>query len=286
MEYEFYKMRIEAVLNAAKRSRWVFAASTVASLAQIGATWNLYLSWIRFIIIYGDDKFQGEGMVKELQIELLKEWVDSTFVSIPLIGIHLTVADASIVGSFALTILTSWFFFSMRRENHLIGLLLRDVKFEKEDEKRAFVFHGILGTQMFATLTNRDVPFTNIDEDATQFRHLPSNRFVTRVLFFLPVFAIAFTVIFDFFSVFWMPSIFRMPHVPLFELFDDVIKHKRILIEIMLRVLWGSMLAVISAVLIRRVDRFQNGTINMLKSVEKWGKVRKIIESSGDNHTK
>jgi len=40
MDLDFYKMRIEAIRDASKRARWVLAASIIAALAQIGATWN------------------------------------------------------------------------------------------------------------------------------------------------------------------------------------------------------------------------------------------------------
>src|SRR5262245_14093092 len=99
MNIEFYQMRIDTINETAKRSRWVFIASSIASLAIIGSTWNAYPS-----DLYGlaeslwKSGFSTNEPTQELQKALLRGWVDSMFVNVPLIGLKFSIADGWILG--------------------------------------------------------------------------------------------------------------------------------------------------------------------------------------------
>jgi hypothetical protein len=102
-------MRIATINEAAKRSRWVFVAASVASVAIIGATWNAHPSGLYDVAesLWKSD-FATNPPTQELQRALLKGWVDSMFVNVPLIGLKFSIADGWFLGGVALLILAIW----------------------------------------------------------------------------------------------------------------------------------------------------------------------------------
>jgi hypothetical protein len=198
VDVDFFKMRIESIRDASARSRWVFAVATVASLAQIGATWNGSASWLRHFAL---GAFADDPVVVELQKNLLRGWVESLFISVPLLGIRFTNSDASIIGSVALTIISIWLFYAMRRENHLIGQAIRDAADEPQEIK-AFVYYGVSGTQVFATLSGNDAPFRSVRESNR--RTVFGIRRLSRALVYLPALAIGLIIVSDVASLFWL----------------------------------------------------------------------------------
>src|SRR2546429_3064493 len=120
------KVRLEAVSQAQKRSRVAFLASTIIALAIIITMWNAYFSWYRSFVF--KDKFANSELTHELQKSFVDEWIRSLKISIPVLGIQAGVGDAAVLGSLSIYISCIWLYFSMRRENHTIGILLRDTK--------------------------------------------------------------------------------------------------------------------------------------------------------------
>jgi hypothetical protein len=119
MGIDFYKMRIASVADAAARVRRVFALSNVVSLALVISTWNAYFSWTRGFARSTD--WTGANVTQALQQTLVKTWVDSTFVSIPALGVRLSADDIEMLGAVAVAIIGIWLLYSARRENHIIS---------------------------------------------------------------------------------------------------------------------------------------------------------------------
>jgi len=166
MDISFYQMRITNIEEAAKRNRWIFAVSIITYIAIFGTSWNAApLGLYEFASDLWTHGFaKNNSPTEELQKALLKGWVDSMFVNIPLFGIRFSTSDAWFLGTVALFIISMWEFYGSRRENHLIGDLLRDAACE-DKWTRAFVFCGIWGKQVFATLTDNDLPITSMERN-------------------------------------------------------------------------------------------------------------------------
>jgi hypothetical protein len=121
------KVRIEATRDATSRSRFALLASTVAALSFLIAEFNAYISWNRDFALA--DKFARPDTPTGIaQRRLLDDWVSSSSMNVSLLGIHVNTSDATILGGIALFFLTLWLFYSVRRENRLVGTLLRNTK--------------------------------------------------------------------------------------------------------------------------------------------------------------
>jgi len=216
---------------------------------------------------------QSDEVVAEMQRTLLRYWVESTFITIPLLGIRFSIADASVIGPLALTVLAIWLFYNFRRENHLIGQTLRDAVNEQQ-ETHAFVYHGICSTQVFATLSHNDAPFRTID--GAQESSLLGVRWLSRVLIYLPAIAIGIVILSDFLSIFWLPAVFREGHQPLWS---RLTQHPEMLLSILFRELIAMGFGVITGALLWRTSIYQDGTIAILHKVADKGWSTIVAES-------
>jgi hypothetical protein len=274
MTIDFYKMRIDAIRDASSRSRWVFAAATIASLTQIGATWNASMSWLRGFPLsmrsfgMGPPGVPADEVVAALQRSLMQQWVESQFITVPLLGLKFCVADASIVGSVALTVISIWLFYSLRRENHVTGQTFRDVADEGQ-ELKAFVYHGVASTQVFATLSQNDEPMYTIETSRSQSRRrMFGIRRASRALVYLPAIAIALVIVSDFYSLFRSEAIFRYDHTPIAQQTD---KLGNLLLHALPRDVFAALLCIVTIQLLRRTSRFQDGTMALLRQADSAG---------------
>ncbi len=208
---EDIKTRIEAVRDAIKRSRLAFLVCNVGSASVLLAAWNAYFSWYRYFAI--KTSFATNPVTEEVQKELLKGWVDSHVITISLLGIRIGVSDLALVGSVALFVVTAWYFYSVRKENHLIGVLLRDTQ-HTEAQIRRYVYHGVSAYMVFITMTFDDTPIRNLGPGGQQ-KAIFFLRPAMKILHFLPALVIAVLIAMDFLTVWWLPAAFRFPHDPL-----------------------------------------------------------------------
>lgn len=208
---EDLKLRIEAVRDAIKRSRLTLLVSNVASASILLAAWNAYFSWYRYFAMR--QSFDTNEVTGEAQKELVREWVDSHVISISLLGIRIGVSDLAFVGSIALFIVVAWFFYAARKENHLIGVLLRDTQKGNADLRR-LVYHGVSAYLVFVTITRDDRPISSLAPDSVQ-KPIFFLRPTMKLLFFLPALLTLFLVLMDFLTVWCLPAAFRYPHSPL-----------------------------------------------------------------------
>jgi hypothetical protein len=215
-EEQVLRMRIESVAQAQKRSRAAFLASTVVSIAIVITIWNAYGSWYRNFLF--TPAFAENRVTEQAQKSLIDEWVRSSKVSIPLLGIQVRIGDGAVLGSLSLYVICIWLFLSMRRENHTIGLLLRDTQACKP-AVRNMVYQGIVSFAIFTTVTDIDAPIDNLDERRTPIepKTFPLIRFTYRFLILLPALTIACMFVTDFVSIIFFKSPFREPHEPLWK---------------------------------------------------------------------
>jgi hypothetical protein len=216
-----------------------------------------------------------DAATSELQKALLKAWTESLFVNIPLFGIRFSVNDSWFLGTMALFIIAIWELYGLRRENHLIGKLLQDAATEDE-RTRAFVFYGVCETQLFATLTDNDVPVTSLNANEAQ-RIIPGLRRVVWLLHFLPAVVILCVVLADLATVFWWGAPFRTEHKTM--LAAAAAKGTEAVIGLLIEIFIedGAALgfAIITGLLLWRATQFQTGTIRLLREVAAngWGTV-------------
>jgi hypothetical protein len=279
VDISFYQMRIASIEEAAKRSRWVFAASIIASIAILGTVWNsspfgLY-EFASTVWKPDGGGLSTDEATSELQKALLKGWTESLFVNIPLFGIRFSVNDIWFLGTMALFIIAIWEFYGLRRENHLIGKLLRDAA--PEDERtRAFVFYGVCETQVFATLTDNDSPVTSLNANVAQ-QIIPGLRPVVWLLTFLPAGVIFCVVLTDLATVFWWGAPFRTGHQTMLAAARSKGTEAVIglLIEVFIEDGAALCFAIITGFLLWRATQFQTGTIQLLREVagSGWGTV-------------
>ena len=256
-----YKERIEGAQEAIKRARLVFLILSIVSLAIIISDWNAYFSWDRGFATRVEHHWAKNDEVTQFaQQRLVDGWVHNQTIDAPLLGIHIGVSDVAPLGGIALFILSIWFFLSARRENHTIGLLLRDTRKEMEDV-RVTIFHSILSHLVFLTIRPTDDPIDSLEESASTRGHSVVLRTIIKALFYLPVLAILAAFTCDLLSIFFFDAPFREGHQPL-----DVAD-----IGASEWTLWGAaegftlILAVGTAVLSRRSLRFIEATSKILR---------------------
>lgn len=275
MDISSYQMRISHVDEAAKRSRWVFAATIVASIAILGTAWNSApFGLYEFAHDMWTSGFATNEPTAELQRALLKAWVESLFVSVPLFGIRFSVNDIWILGTVALLILAIWEFYGARRENHLIGGLFRDAAGEDE-RTRAYVFYGVCGTQVFGTLTDDDAPIVSIEQ--TEPLKIAGLRGLLLLLSYLPAIVILCAIFADLATVFWWGAPFRTTHESMLAYArskgTDIVQG--LLIEVAIEDGAAACFGIITAFLIWRATQFQTGTIRLLRkaAADGWGSI-------------
>jgi hypothetical protein len=209
-----FQIRIAAARDSLKRSRLIFFIATVVSLAILFAAWNAYISWYRDAAMRDD--WSKNPVTQEAQKQLLSEWVKSRSISIAPLGIHIGISDGAPLASFSLLITTVWFFYTVRRSNHVIGALLIDSK-DEDKITQAMIYHGVVSNLVFLDLTGDDEPISQLSDSQARENHdIPAVRGMIRFLAYLPALTIFFVVTMDILSIVTLKSPFRdPPHLPL-----------------------------------------------------------------------
>ena len=127
------KARLDGAKAAQSQARVAIIALAVISLMMLTASYNAYLSydseWVRNEALAAHDRPMTDDARRTFNLlrdEELKGWAAGQQVQISLLGVHVSVDDAPVVGTFALAIVSLWLLLLMRRENFTIGFLLRD----------------------------------------------------------------------------------------------------------------------------------------------------------------
>src|SRR2546423_14154117 len=114
MDIEIIKIRIELMKEAIRRSRGAFIASTILSVSLIVTAWNAYMSSSRSFPLHAAP-LPNDSVAQWAQVELVKQWVDSLWVTITPLGIRIGISDAAVLGALGLYIIAVWMFFCVRR---------------------------------------------------------------------------------------------------------------------------------------------------------------------------
>lgn len=213
------QIRLTASQSAQQRSRFVLLVSTIVSSMILIASWNAYFSWDqRFALLAG---WSTNPVTEEAERKSLDTWIESQMVSLPVFGIRISSADTAVLGSISLMVICVWFFFSIRRENHTIGVLLMDTQREPS-YIRSLVFHGVVSYLVLTTVSLVDTPVRSLKGTGPRAVGGPAFfvRPVVKGLFFLPSASIFIIIALDILSVFYFPAYFRHPHVHLWKLMD------------------------------------------------------------------
>lgn len=281
MKLEFYDLLIESATEASQRARWILTATIVTSLTVLGAVYNFGLSQLRkfielLVVAPVTPSAAGASVpneaLKELQTALVKSWVEQLSVNINLIGLKFFAADATFIGSLALVIVTTWLFFGIRRENHIIGRTLRMASNEGQD-LRAYVYYGLSNTQVFATVTDNDAPIMMDDTRASSAWGL---RRIAVLLLYLPAITSVVMLVADLLSLFHFSAIFRGRLETVYEYLSPQPDGLRKVLPLFLTKFVIQFVVMIFLLHVTRViHELQQGTIKALRlaCARGWGKV-------------
>jgi hypothetical protein len=162
-----------------------------------------------------DSENKKQSGTEHIQKELLAAWVQNRMVTVSLLGIRVGVDDVPTLGAIAIIIATIWLYFSARRENCTIGLLLYDHR-DADKSKQWLVFHAINSCSVFTNVVY-------VDASIRDFKQLPDDsriwfvRLIYRALYFLPGFSLVLALFFDLMSVYCLASAFRDNDEPIYK---------------------------------------------------------------------
>jgi hypothetical protein len=264
-------LRLEAARTAQERSRLAFFATTIIAFAMLTAAWNAYLSFNRTYardnpdLVPGGDPAAANNRLgtRELQREILKQWVSSRMIDVSLLGIRVDVDDAPTVGAVAMFVALIWFYFSIRRENFVIGFLCYDYKGpEHSADVKWRIYHGINSFSVFTNVRHSDNPFETISK-------IPPNkqsrllRPIPTTLLFLPIIAVASILILDVISLFMMSPFRPDEERPIFVLLKGHLYGE--LFGIVFWWIVAAALALPNVYLCYRINWFANSTERVLR---------------------
>jgi hypothetical protein len=160
---KIFEIRLAGIERTSSRARKVLLVSTVLTFTILSGFFNAYLSWVRDFANPMVNLDSLPPITREIDKQILKNWVDSLFVTVPGVAVKFSVTDISVWGAAGLTIAALWLFFNMRRENHLIAYALHEAsKYDPETNIYKMVVAGIRASQVFATGSQDDRRFDSI----------------------------------------------------------------------------------------------------------------------------
>lgn len=259
MGYQYAQLLVESARISMRRSRWIFSGLLFLTLSVFGACWNLYFSWLRSLFIA--ENFGNGEIIREARQLLLNFWIDSTFISFPIVGVRLSIADASFIISIGITAIMIWLLYSTRRENHIIGRSLRiTIDEEAPLSIKKYVYYGITFSSLFMTMSNHDNPIRSI-EYMEQEQKIFGLRGIFQLIFYVPFILILSIIIFDILSLSVIPSVFRENNVPV--IFTNLpFKYQ---LHIIVMEATALIMGTITAFLGNRCRQYQNGTMEVLR---------------------
>lgn len=214
LELSTLQIRLEAARESITRARLAFLVTTLLSMTVLVSLYNAYVSWYRGFAL--QQSFSTNEVTKHAQLTLLEEWVRNQTIEIQLLGLRIGVSDLAFLASASIFVSTLWFFFCVRRENHVVGLLLADTD-EKGEDVMAMVYHGVASRMIFLDSTGSDYPIDSLQLASPRKGGLPFVRPSIKLLYFLPGITISLCVIFDALTIFVLKAVFRYPHVALLD---------------------------------------------------------------------
>jgi len=172
MDFKTADLLISSYSGSAHRTRKIFIILNIVSIILMIAFFNSNYSWLRhketkYIKDYLD--LQNSNIISDNAVTIKqkldiqnrqrlieKNAVDHRFLNIDLVGIVIYVEDLPLLGSFALAILLTWFFYSIRRETGIIREIQKRINTESDKNIVDYVFYGVSFKLLFNTIENVD----------------------------------------------------------------------------------------------------------------------------------
>jgi hypothetical protein len=230
IEKETIKLRLEGVRQAIARSRFTLLVSIIASVAILVTVWNARMSpdagFARQPYWSYDKVFNPELQKREkitevtdqVQQQIVSEWVKNQIVSVGLLGIRISVADFSILGSLSLLITSLWLFISFRSENLAIGNLLTHAHQFPDWDDRYFVYQGVVNYVLFSDRGRGDKPIESFKTVETPKKvNVPIVGYALTFLVYLAPITILAIFAADLYIFLRGPSYFIPSHMPLWK---------------------------------------------------------------------
>jgi hypothetical protein len=262
------RMRLELIYAAISRGRAAFIAATIASLASIVTAWNAYFSSYRSFPLNFGAFPTPETATTFSEKELLKQWVESLWITISPLGIKIGISDAAVLSSISLYIIVVWLFFAVRRQNRAVGNLLYDMRNVSQPELHDLVFHAIATSMLFISVSDNDRPFAQVADvrDANARRSVLLRKTIT-VLFYLPAISVVLLFIVDVLSLTTIQAAFRPGHDPLLVrvLNRSVDLTATDILKLIGMTVVELILALLTVSVTRRVIEFEEATTRLIK---------------------
>jgi hypothetical protein len=102
---------------------------------------------------------------KKIRENYINNHIESSYISIPILGIKVSVNDILIVMSFTFLVLSAWLFLCIRSENFTVGKIL-SLNQTKSINIRRYIFYGICFNNMFFPTTKRKRAYSTLSNIA------------------------------------------------------------------------------------------------------------------------
>src|ERR1051325_5833038 len=173
--------RLKAIADATANVRYAFAVCVVIAGTLSLVEWNAFLPTHRVLAAPLPTITEPKGVdepVPDLRRTIRAMWVESTFVTVPLLNVKIGINDVAVLGTFTLFIMSMWWYWCVRREHHAIATLLRDTYHDAA--LSPFIYHTIADAAFI--LDQQDgPPFTTLRSGATNVTGVDRRSFGRRV---------------------------------------------------------------------------------------------------------
>ena len=228
-EYKMAELYVQAARTTTKRCYWAYSALLLVCITAGLTFYNEYCSYMEKMIkmsgivlseplkseyvsnlakgkVYtpADVAFytNNNPIFDSLWREQIRNWVETQYMSIPLLGIKLSTSDVMAIMSFLFVIIMAWCYYCIRSENFAVGKVLVSTQNSKFLDVKKYVFYGICFNNIFFPTTSRDTPYKElkrlgnvVTEISTHQKKLDHNhkpfvkmkRYIPKILFLLPI---------------------------------------------------------------------------------------------------
>ncbi len=222
--------RLDAVRTAQQRTTSVLAFALTLSVVIVVATYNAYLSWNRHFALslneYGAREVAAAApaasttltsdVTKNAHEYALRNWVESRFVSIPLIGMKVAVDDVAVLGGLSLTLLYLVYRYVSRNQRRVVLELLEDTSSSASVETKALVYHSIVAYHVLSDLQGH-LPLRPRTTGGVKADRTGNVKLGFIALLYFPIVAQVAVIACDILSLVYFDAPFRLPHHPLKE---------------------------------------------------------------------
>ncbi|GAL83990.1 hypothetical protein MYP_1218 [Sporocytophaga myxococcoides] len=167
-EEKILESLITAYIDASKRTRQIFLILNIAGIIIFIAEFNRVFSWLHYFR-------ENKNLVKDPQQESFQNIIYDKFelIEIPVIGIQFSVSDIILVGMLGFVVIATWYYFSARRQHHVVSELLERSRNSDNLHIKRYLYFGIV---------NQSVFLTGSDVDTIDFKKKSSYRIVAQIL--------------------------------------------------------------------------------------------------------